>query len=64
MSDQKVNVSTSGGIGLFLFLSAWLVFGRGCENRPSSFEHWLNARYGYEAPDANWQERPIPAADE
>lgn len=73
MSDPKIKISNShsgAALGLFLFLSVWLVFGRGCENRPSSFEHWLKAKYQYRASDANWdppaepQPEPQPPAAE
>lgn len=59
MPDSKINVTSGGGgLGLFLFLSAWLVFGRGCDNTPSSFEYWLDARYEYRAEGADWPAPP------
>ena len=55
MADSNIKISNSSTmLGLFFFLSTWLIFGRGWDNRPSSFELYLKAKYDYTSPTANW----------
>ena len=62
MADANIKVSSSSTmLGLFVFLSTWLVFGRGCDNQPSSFELYLKAKYDYTSPTANWD--PVQTGD-
>jgi len=53
---MKTNQEYFLNVGFFwIFCIGFIVFCRGCGNTPSTFEHYLNAKYQYKAPDANWE---------